>query len=79
MPVLICHSHCPTLDPVLFLVTSALTHLLSDGTWLEEENIYLLTEHLLYTSHFYPDIDPMASRRQSHVLGPAGTYGLRLV
>ena len=58
MPVLICNSHCPTLDPILFWDTSALTHLLSDGTWLEEENIYLLTEHLLYTNHFYPDIHP---------------------
>ena len=74
MPVLICHSHCPTLDPVLCLVTSALTHLLSDGTWLEEENIYLLTEHLLYTRQFYPDIHPDSLQKAVTCIGPpAGT------
>ena len=61
-------------------VTSALTQLLSDGTWREEENIYLLTEHLLCTSHFYPDIHHNSPQKAVTCTGPpAGTYSLRLV
>lgn len=80
LPVLICHSHCPPLDPVLFWVTSALTQLLSDGTWREEENICLLTEHLLCTSHFYPDIHHNSPQKAVTCTGPpAGIYSLRPV